>query len=383
MSFSDNAEKSGRTSSRINVAIAGLGRAGRYMHIPEIMQYPEYFQIVAGCDNAPDRLLDLPEAMKGKKLTTDFEEILADPLVELVCIVTRNPDHVPMALRALEAGKAVVLEKPVAVTEAQAEEILAAAKRYPGKCLWRFNRRFEPQFVQLKKIIASGILGSIRLIKIARHPAFSRRNDWQTLREFNGGMLNNWGPHIIDQALQLLESPVKDFWSDLQHVLAAGDADDQVKIILRGENGRVIDIEFSNCCALPGNLYEVRGSRGSLAVPLSGNEFHLRCIDPAQKLPPPEAIRGNYPLHNAPGEHLQIIEEHIPLDTAGAGHTLRRGKIVTDTPVGNQQCGYASQDTIWEAVYRTLRHGDPYPVRDEEVREILRISLLIHSQCGM
>ncbi len=367
----------------IKTAIAGLGRAGRYMHIPELMQYPEYFQIVAGCDCDPERLNDLPEVMAGKKLTTDFGEILADPEVELVCIVTRNQDHVPMAIRALEAGKAVVIEKPIAVTEAQAAEILDAAGRYPGKCFWRFNRRFEPQFVQLREIIKSGVLGSISMIKIARHPAFERRNDWQTLREFKGGMLNNWGPHIIDQALQLLESPVKDVWSDLQHVFTAGDADDHVKILLRGENGRVIDMEISNCCALPGNLYEVRGSRGSLTVPLEGNEFHLRYIDPAQELPPREAVRGNYPLHNAPKEHLEIITETIPVDTSGAGHTLQRGKVVTDTLVGSQQHGYASQDTIWEAVYRTVRHGVPYPVKDEEVREVMRISLLVHSRCGM
>ncbi len=364
---------------KINVAIVGLGRAGRFMHVPELAQYPELFKVVAGCDNAPDRLEDLPEVFNGTHLTTDYDEILADDNVELVNIATRNADHVPMALKALKAGKSVVIEKPIAVDEEQGKAILAAAREYPNKCFWRFNRRFEPPFVQLREIIKSGVLGNITMIKVARHPSFVRRNDWQTLKEFNGGMLNNWGPHLVDQMLILLDSPVKEVWGSLQHVLAAGDADDQVKIVVRGENGRIAQLDLSSCSAIQANIYEIYGDRGTLAMAPDSKEFHLRYINPDSVLSPVEAIRGNCPLSYGI-EKLDMIDEVIPVIEPEDGHTLQRGKVVSDTLLGDQKHGYASQDTIWLAVYRSMRLGQPYPITDEEVRSVLAVTREVERQ---
>ncbi len=363
-------------NGKIRVGICGLGRAGRQMHIPELALYPELFEVVAGCDHALDRRLNLPAPAEGIRTYATLEELLGDPEVELVTIATRNADHTPQAIRALEAGKYVVVEKPIAVSVEQVMRLKEASERYPGRLFLRFNRRYEPQFCQIRNILERGILGRVGMIKLYRHPICCRRRDWQTMTRFHGGMLNNWGPHILDQALVLLGSPVVDVWSDLQHNFSAGDADDQVKILLKAANGCVADIEISSVCALPGNLYEIWGDRGALVVPNEGNVIRLKYLNPDVRLPELRPEEGNYPLYYGNQEHLDLIAEELPVDP-GRGHTLQKG-LVKESGVGTQETGYYSQDTMWLDVYDAVRHNIPYPIKMEDGVNVVKVSELIH-----
>lgn len=119
-------------------------------------------------------------------VTDSLDEVLARPEIGLVSIATRSADHYAHARRALEAGKPVFLEKPMCSTYEQAVALRDASRRGPGTLYVRHNRRFEP-----------GILGQVVQIQLAR-TSFGRRNDWQTVLEFGGGQLSNWGSHIID-----------------------------------------------------------------------------------------------------------------------------------------------------------------------------------------
>jgi len=352
------------------------------MHIPELGQYPDTFQITAICDNVPNRLDGLPESVSDAKLYDSIEKLLADKEVDMVTIATRNLDHTPMAIMALEAGKYVVVEKPIAVTAKQIKELRDADKKYPGKMFFRFNRRFEPAFNTVRDIIKSGTLGRISMVKIYRHPGFVRRLDWQTLTKFYGGILNNWGPHLIDQAVQLLDAPITSMWSDVQHNVAAGDADDQVKVLLRGTNKRVVDVEISTCTTMPGRLYEVWGDLGSLVVPLEENVIKLRYLDPKQKLKPLEAIPGQFPLlYGNAMEELHFIEETRPCTYLG-GHVLQRGKILADGTAVNPAEGYSHPDTMWGYIYQSITHNVLYPVKTEEGLKVMELLLKICKQSG-
>lgn len=357
---------------KIRVGILGLGRAGRYMHAPELALSPELFEIVAACDHAPDRRQDLPREFEHATIYASFEEMLADDRVEMVTIATRNLDHTPHALAALEAGKYVVVDKPVAVTLEQVDALEAAAKKYHGKLFLRYNRRFEPAFCNVMQLMNSGILGNINMVKIYRHPGFVRRMDWQTLWDCKGGMFNNWGPHLVDQALQLLGAPIDDLWCDLQHNVTAGDADDQVKLLLRGTNGRVVDVEVSTTTTLPGRLYEVWGERGTLVVPVEEKTIQMRYLDPAQQLKPLNAVRDNFPLaYGNPYETLKFIEEERPIDS-GHSHILQRGKVLAPGKTVDPSQGYTYPDTMWGHIYADIVDGIPYPVTIAQGLEVVR-----------
>ena len=202
-------------AKKIRVGIWGLGRAGLDMHCPELKIHSDKFEIVAGCDVLRERLDELVQKYPKAKGYLNADEFLADKKIDLVAVATPSIYHVDYDIRALEAGKYVFAEKPVAVTSAGLKKLEAAVKKYPGKLFCRQNRRFEPAFNHVKEIIDSGILGEVYEIKLSRHN-YSFRDDWQTLQKNGGGQLNNWGPHLIDHAMQLMGAPIKEVWSDLK-----------------------------------------------------------------------------------------------------------------------------------------------------------------------
>lgn len=337
----------------IRVGIWGLGRAGNGMHLPEIQRYPELFEISAGCDTAPDRC----QAMAAKcpcRLYSDPAEFLADPAIELVSVATRSTDHVRHACQALQAGKYVFLEKPIALNGGEAGALIAADRQFPGKLYLRHNRRFEPPFVHIREIIASGILGDIYEVKLHRH-GFQRRADWQTLIDCGGGQLNNWGPHIIEHALCFLESPVAEIWGDLKKIAARGDAEDHLKIILKGRNGRVVDLEISGGTALAQPEYVIFGARGALTC--QDDQIHLKYIDPGQKFADQPAVAGNPPLNGGFGgeETIRWIEQDI--------------QVAPQTG-----CDMAS---IWEHLYQAIRCQVPFPITLARGLEVVRIAEIV------
>ncbi len=336
----------------VNVGIVGIGRAGWAMQTCELDERKSMFRIVAACDVKKDRRTRMAERY-GCNTYRRIEDLVKDPDVELVSIATRSPDHVPHALLALRAGKSVFVEKPIAVTYAEARKLKPAAARAKGRLFIRYNRRFEAGFQHVREIMASGLLGKVHEIKL-RRLSFQRRNDWQTLIKCGGGQLLNWGPHIIDHALQFLESPVAEVWSDLKRIAAVGDAEDHLKILLKGENGRVVDLEISGGAAIGEPEYLVCGSRGALTC--NGQEIHLRYIDPRQKLARERAFSGT----PAMGASFSSVGRQEPIRWLD--------KTVPVKP--KTKCTPAD---IWDHVYASMRDGKKFPITFDEALEVMRV----------
>ena len=339
---------------KIKVGIWGLGRAGNLMHIGEIAKFPDMFEVVAGCDIDNERITAAKEKLPSCRFYGKSDEFLKDPELELVSIATRSPDHTAHALQALSAGKYVFLEKPIALTYADAKKLKKASEKYPGKLYLRHNRRYESPFTHIREIIASGVLGDIYEVKLHRH-GYQRRNDWQTIIGCGGGQLNNWGPHIIDHALRFLDSPVANVWSDLKKIAAVGDAEDHLKIVLTGKNGRIVDLEISGGAAISQPEYVIFGTKGALTC--QGNSITLKYIDPKQKFLKIKAYSDNPPLTGVFGnaEVLKWIEKTVEVAP----------KAKCDT------------HDIWQALYNAIRKGKPYPITIDEGMEVVRITELV------
>lgn len=204
-------------SNAIKVGIVGLGRAG-WGTIPKEMEKEKtkgLFEIAAVCDIIRKRVDTAVNAF-GCKGYDCIEDLLKDPDVELVVIATRSIDHFRHAMMALKAGKNVVVEKPASINWGLVDELLAYGERKDTPRLYiRQNRRFESVFNEVLSKINSGILGTISEINIEER-SYERRDDWQTLNEFGGGLILNWGPHIIDHAVILLGAPVLNQFGAMQ-----------------------------------------------------------------------------------------------------------------------------------------------------------------------
>jgi predicted dehydrogenase len=188
---------------------------------------------------------------------------------------------------------------------------LTAAAEAAGRFVTCFqNNRFEPSFLKIKEIIESGRIGEVVLIRRAIH-RFARRADWQTLRSHGGGELPNTVSHFLDQLLLLLgESPVSVF-ADLRRTVSAGDAEDHVKLVLKPEQGPVVEIESSATVAFPQNHWFIAGTAGGITGSMS--ELQVRWFDPAS-LPDLEVRTGAAEGRQyGSGETIEWSEETIPV----------------------------------------------------------------------
>lgn len=331
----------------IKLGIVGIGRAGWGMHTRELADRQDEFEIVAACDVIEERRDKMAEAY-GCATYEKVEDLIADPNVEMVDIATRSIDHYLHAKMALEAGKHVFLEKPMTVTYEEADALRELAAESKGELFIRHNRRFEPGFQHVREVIDSGIIGDVYEIKL-RRVSYQRRDDWQTLLRFGGGQLLNWGPHIIDHALRLLDAPVSELWSDLKVVAAVGDAEDHLKLVFKGENDRVVDLEISGGAALRQPEYTVWGTRGALV--LDGDTITLKYLDPRQGLEHREADPGTPGQSFGSREELAWLEETFEVDP--------------EKPV--------KMDMIWDELYKAVREGADFPITLDQSVEVMRV----------
>lgn len=330
----------------IKLGLVGLGRAGWLMHCPELEPFKDKFQIVAACDTMKKKR-DMAAERYDCKTYANIKDLAADPDVELVDIATRSVDHCAHGAIALEAGKDVLMEKPMTVSYAEACRLQRLSEKSRGNLYVRHNRRFDPDFLHVREIIDSGILGDVYEIRLVR-ASYARRDDWQTLIAPGGGQLLNWGPHIVDHAMRLLGAPVAHQWSNLKRIAAVGDAEDHLKIVLTGTNGRVVEIEISGGAAQSQPPYTVLGSKGALTC--TGGTINLRYLDPKKKLKARKVNPGDPGNSFGSAEKLPWIEESIPI----------KAKKTYD---------------MWDELYKAIRKGSKYPITlDEAVGNMKIIS---------
>jgi len=337
----------------IKFGIWGFGRMGE-RHGQFYAMEQDKFKLVAACDTNTKRL-DTAKAEFQCSVYTDSDAFLADKEMELVVISTLSLDHTRHAVKALKSGKFVLLDKPIAITDEELETLRQADKEFPGKLSILHNLRFEPGFETVQKILKEGILGEISLIKLRRHHRnWYFRSDWQTLLEYGGGLLNNWGNHEIDHAVQLLESHAVDIQSKLWHVSSGGNGDDHVKIILKGNNNCVADLEISNNVTLPEPYCTIYGQRGSLVCPSSSErEVHLRYLDPEFQMPK-LVVEKNAAAYNNYDNNIPWIEKTIKVE---------------------------SKKDMWEYIdrklikylYDEIRNDIPSPIKNSDAFETVRI----------
>ena len=331
-------------SGRVSVGIAGLGRSGWDIHARAFAELADKYRVLAVFDPVEERRLEAVDKF-GCKAYSDFDSLTGDDEVELAVIATPSYLHAPQAISALKARKKVVCEKPMATSLAEADDMIETARDTGGLLTIFQNRRYDPDFLELREVIESGKLGRIVLVKISSH-SFGRRWDWQTLRKLGGGELRNNGAHAIDQALQLFGQEEPNVFCDLQRTLTLGDAEDHVKIILKGPQSPTIDIEITRACAYPQNRWLVMGTRGGLAG--STSSLKWRYFDP-NDLPSRQVITESTPDRSYNWEEIPWKEE-----TWEVSENYVSGRL-----------------TFYEELYNTLRHGAPLAVTPESVRRVM------------
>lgn len=189
------------------IATGGRGRNCHQAHQPE-----KGFEIVMGADINPAANEAFLKAFPHADVTTDYREVLKRKDIDVVCISTPDFLHEEMAVAALEAGKAVFLEKPMAITIEGCDRILATAMKTGSKLFIGHNMRYFPVVLKMKEVIDSGVIGEIKA-GWCRHfinyggDAYFR--DWHSEQKNTTGLLLQKGAHDIDVMHYLMGSYTK------------------------------------------------------------------------------------------------------------------------------------------------------------------------------
>lgn len=256
---------SGKT---FNVGIVGYGMSAKIFHIPFITQTPQ-LKLHAIVQRSPKEGNSAPADYPDLKHYTDYKDLFADSDVDLVVISTPPGNHFELTKAALEAGKHVLTEKPFVPTSAEADKLIEIAKQN-GKLLIVYqNRRWDSDFVTLKKLISEGTLG--RIFQFDNH--FDRyrmvpSKNWKLDLPLSqgGSALYDLGTHLIDQAYVLFGKPQSVHGRLLSQRSGKFDFEnpDGVSAELTYPDGLLVNIRISVLSAeLEQPRFWVRGTKGS------------------------------------------------------------------------------------------------------------------------
>ncbi|MGF1633517.1 MAG: Gfo/Idh/MocA family oxidoreductase [Phycisphaerae bacterium] len=216
------------------LAVVGYGMAGRLFHSYLIGLTPGLK--LAGIASRDAETRDRIQAERGCHAYESFEQVLADDAVDAVVLASPSHLHGEQAVAALQAGKHVVVDKPIARNLAECDAMLAAAEAAGRGLVVFHNRRWDGDFLTVKHLMTDGELAHVRRVEMTwsqtRMPG-----GWRGRAEAAGGRVYDLGSHMLDQLLLLFPQPVQSVYARLQHDSPEHDVESDAVIVVGFEDG--------------------------------------------------------------------------------------------------------------------------------------------------
>lgn len=251
-------------NGKIGCAVIGFGGMGRW-HAKKISEeMGEYAEVVGIYDINPKQMDVAVE--RGFGVYASREELLADERIDLVTIATPNDVHKEIAIAAMKAGKNVISEKPVTISTSDLEEMIACAEECGKLFTVHQNRRWDEDYLTMKKLFDDNTLGRVFRIESRVQGSRGVPGDWRNQPEHGGGMVYDWGIHLLDQAMMMtLPRKLKTVYAELTNVTNEN-CDDGFRTTLIFDDGLsfYVEVTTSNFIELP--LWYMLGENGSAVI---------------------------------------------------------------------------------------------------------------------
>lgn len=247
----------------INAAVVGYGYSGRSFQSYLIGLEPG-IELYAISTRDAERQAQATAEHPGAKVYGDFDAMLADEAVDLVVIATPHDSHCDLAVRAMDAGKHVVTDKIMCMNAREARTMIAARDRNDVMLSVFHNRRWDWDYLTVRKAIDDGLLGTPYLFQAAIM-RYGRPGRWRGDRAASGGILFDWPAHLVDQALLLggarpdrvsCELIYRDTWDT--------DIGNYGHVTIHFENDVIYEVEIGNLAAAEKPRWYVCGDQGAL-----------------------------------------------------------------------------------------------------------------------
>ncbi len=346
------------------VAVVGFGGMGGW-HVGYI-QKSDVCELAGIYDIKEERRAAAEE--KGIHAYESLEALLADETVEIVVVVVPNDVHLPVVLAALEAGKNVVCEKPVAMNSDELAQMIETANKCGKIFTVHQNRRWDKDFLMMKQVYESGELGEVFGIESRVLGSHGIPGDWRAKRQHGGGMILDWGVHLIDQMLNIVtDRKIESIYCRCEHVTNY-EVDDGFKLDLFFEGGLVgrIEVGTSHFIELP--RYYMTGMNGSAIINFWRDDCHIvSCKEWEDKDVVPVVTAAGLTKTMAPRNENTIQKSEIPRPTSDV-HEFYRNLCLAIDGKAEQIVTHAQQVRlmkVMEACFESDRRRTVIPFDDE------------------
>ena len=245
----------------MNWALIGYGGMGKW-HVEKLATLD--FVNICGIWDVREERRALAE-QNGLHVFVSLEALLADEAVEVVTIATPNDLHRPLAIQAMQAGKHIVSEKPVTLSCDDLQAMIDCSRDTGKLFTVHQNRRWDEDFLVVKRSYDENRLGRVFNIESRVHGSRGVPGDWHNRRLPGGGMVLDWGVHMLDQLLMMVDQDVVSVYCTCSHV-TNDEVDDGFKTIITFANGLTAQVEVgtSNFINLP--RWYMQGENGTAIV---------------------------------------------------------------------------------------------------------------------
>ena len=251
-------------NGKFGFAVIGYGGMGSWHTRKVKNEMGEYAELIGIYDIDPARNKVAEE--NGIHAFASREELLADERIDLVTVATPNDYHKEIVMAALRAGKNVISEKPVTICSADLEEMIACANECGKLFTVHQNRRWDEDYLTMKKLLDDGTLGKVFRIESRVQGSRGIPGDWRNQKQHGGGMVFDWGIHLLDQALMMtLPRKLKTVYAELTNVTNEN-CDDGFRATLIFDDGLsfYVEVTTSNFISLP--LWYMLGENGTSVI---------------------------------------------------------------------------------------------------------------------
>lgn len=251
-------------NGKFGFAVIGYGGMGSWHTRKVKNEMGEYAELIGIYDIDPARNKVAEE--NGIHAFASREELLADERIDLVTVATPNDYHKEIVMAALRAGKNVISEKPVTLSSADLEEMIACANECGRLFTVHQNRRWDEDYLTMKKLLDDGTLGKVFRIESRVQGSRGIPGDWRNQKQHGGGMVFDWGIHLLDQALMMtLPRKLKTVYAELTNVTNEN-CDDGFRATLIFDDGLsfYVEVTTSNFISLP--LWYMLGENGTSVI---------------------------------------------------------------------------------------------------------------------
>lgn len=339
----------------IRTGLIGFGLSGRVFHGPFVSTNPAFSLDLIATGNS-ERQADARERHPAAEIVGTPPELLARAgELDLVILASPAHAHLEQGLAAFAAGASVVVDKPFAASVAEAEQLISAAKSANRPLAVFQNRRWDSDFLTVKKLLSAGQLGEVhRFESTFERWSPALRDRWQdtTTVAQGAGITFDLGSHLVDQALHLF-GPASVDHAELSIIREGGTSDDEAFISLLHESGVRSHLTMSRVAAQSGPRFRVLGSSEAYVV------YGLDSQEPRLKA-------GALPIDDGYGIEPVNAWGLVGIDGS------------TDAPLTPLRTERGDYPAFYSALADTIRNGTPFPIDPHESLAALKILARAH-----